>query len=376
MKKRILILSLSAFSLFSASDVQAQGDAATLLRGGVSDANLMMNAYMGPMMKSFGAGLNGGWFQTAKPHGIGGFDITFSANLAFAPDADKVYDVATLGLNKLRLQSGQPSSAPTVFGDGKGPVVELVEKSPFTNNDTPLTTFELPPGAGITFVPVPTIQFQVGVGFGTELGLRYLPTINAGDFSIGIFGFAVKHDFKQWIPGIKEMPFDLSAMFGYTSLNAEFGFGKNGLQPDTSSDVYKPSDLPAFDNQKIVFGGSAWTINVLVSKKLGPLTPYLGLGYQHSNVSLALKGDYPITGPNDPAKATNPTDPSFGKPARVISITDPIDISGKNSGVRATVGVRLKLLLLTIHGDYTFAAYNMASVGVGLNLQSIVPFKL
>ncbi|MFA6261786.1 MAG: DUF6588 family protein [Bacteroidia bacterium] len=375
MKKRILILSISALSFFTASDLRAQGDAATLLRGGVSDANLLMNAYMGPMMKSFGAGLNGGWFQTAKPHGIGGFDLTFSGNLAFAPDADKIYDVATLGLNKLRLKSGESSEAPTVFGSGDGPTVELVEKSPFTGNDTPLTSFVLPPGAGLTFFPVPTMQFQVGVGFGTELGIRYLPTIKAGDISIGLFGFAVKHDFKQWIPGIKEMPFDLSAMFGYTSLDAEFAFGKNGLQPDADTNVYKPAGLPAFDNQKIVFTGSAWTINVLISKKLGPLTPYLGLGYQHSNVSLALKGDYPITGPNDIATATSPG-PGQGKPAKVITITDPIDISGKNSGVRATVGIRLKLLLLTLHGDYTFAAYNMASVGVGLNLQSIVPFKL
>lgn len=377
MKRRLLTFSLAAISCITISNVQAQGDAAALIRGGVTDANLLFNAYMGPAMKSLGAGLNGGWFQTAKPHGIGGFDVTVSFNLAYAPTADQSYSVSSLGLSKLKLKAGELDEAPTLFGkDGKGPSVDLVEKSPFTGNDTAISTFQLPPGTGLNFLPMPTAQFQVGVGFGTEVGIRFVPTINTGDFKVNLFGFAVKHDFKQWIPVMKEMPFDLSAMFGYTSFNMDFKFGDNSLKPDASDSVYKSPNLPAFDNQALKFSGSAWTFNVLLSKKLGPLTPYMGLGFQHSSVSFDVKGDYPITAPNDFANATNPSDPSFGKATKVMSISDPISIIGKTNGVRATFGVRIKLLILTLHGDYTFAEYNMASVGLGLNLQSIVPFKL
>ncbi len=375
MKKQLLKLSLLGVMCTSIGQVYAQGDVAGIIRGGVADANTLMNGYMSPIMKSFGAGLNSGWFQTAKPHGIGGFDITISANGTFAPTEDQTYDISKMKLNKMQLAPGQNPIAPTVFGEDKsGPLMDLHDKSPLTGNDTVMTSFNMPPGTGFNMFAVPTVQIAVGVGFGTEVALRFVPTTSVGDFGIGLFGFGIKHDVKQWIPGIKEMPFDLSVMFGYTRINADM---KIDLQASTNdTNVYVPNNLEKIRNQKLEFSGGAWTANVLVSKKLGPLTGYLGLGYQNSSVSFKLVGDYPITVPNDPAKATDPTDPSFGKVATVSTVKDPINITGDLSGMRATMGLRLKLAILTIHGDYTFAEYNVASVGIGLNIQSIVPFKL
>lgn len=367
----------AALSTFTFQSM-AQGDAGTIIKAGTADANSLMNAYMGPMLKSFGAGLNGGWFQTAKPHGIGGFDLTISGNLTFAPSADQSFDVNSLGMQKVRLVPGENPNAPTIFGTDKdGPKVGVYDKSPFTGQDTAMSTFSLPPGIGLNMFAVPTAQFSVGVGFGTEIGIRFIPTINAGDFKTGLFGFAVKHDFKQWIPGMKELPFDLSAMFGYTSMSADISLsGTSAVKPETDPNIYNPNPSKAYDNQKIELKSSAWTTNVIISKKLGPLTPYLGVGYQRSSTDLSVKGDFPVTVPNELADATTPGSPSFGKPAKVMDVSNPVSISGDISGFRATAGLRLKLLILTIHGDYTFGVYNVASVGVGLNLQSIVPFKL
>jgi hypothetical protein len=129
----------------------------------------------------------------------------------------------------------------------------------------------------------------------------------------------------------------------------------------------------------------------LISKKLGPITPYLGVGYQTSNSTLKMSGDYAIADVNptfDPTKGyykdpnTGIVNPNYNAnnqnshPMVVKTISDPVSIEEKNSGFRTTLGVRIKLAVITIHGDYTFANYNVASVGVGLNLQSIVPFKL
>ena len=364
---------LSSFTLHS----MAQSDAAGLIQAGTADANTLMNAYMGPMLKSFGAGLNGGWFQTAKPHGIGGFDVTVSGNLTFAPTSDQSFDVSALGMQKVRLEPGQNATSPTIFGSkDDGPTVGVHDKSPFTGNDTTMTTFKLPGGLGSNMFIAPTAQFSVGVGFGTEVAIRFIPTVNAGDFKLGLFGFAIKHDFKQWIPGMKNLPFDLSAMFGYTTMSADISLGDNSIQADNNSNTYNPNPGKVYDNQKIELKSTAWTTNVIISKKLGPLTPYLGVGYQRASTDLNLNGDYPITVPNTQAAATNPADPSFLKPTRIMEVTNPVTINGTISGLRATAGLRLKLAILTIHGDYTFGVYNVASVGVGLNLQSIVPFKL
>lgn len=369
-------MALAALMTAATMTANAQGDAATLVKAGTADANALFSGYMSPLMKSFGAGLNSGWYQTAKPHGIGGFDITISANLTFAPSADQNFSLN--GLQKIRPAAGQPNTSPTAFGEAKdGPNVEVIEKSPFTGQDTAITSFRLPPGLGVNIFAVPTAQISVGVGFGTDVSVRFVPSLSVEDLKVGLFGFAVKHDFKQWIPGMKELPFDLSAMFGYTTMNSSVNFsGDNSLNPDTDTNIYNPNVGKAYDNQKAEFKSTAWTTNVIISKKLGPFTPYLGLGYQSATTTLSLLGSYPVTIPNDIASATNSSDPSFKRPARIAELKDPVKVEGKLSGFRANAGFRLKFAVFTLHADYTFGEYNVASVGLGLNLQSIVPFKM
>ena len=41
------------------------------------------------MAESFGAGLNNGWYNTAKPHSLGGFDLTFTLNTVMIPNSCK-----------------------------------------------------------------------------------------------------------------------------------------------------------------------------------------------------------------------------------------------------------------------------------------------
>src|ERR1700741_1597841 len=129
MKNNYKMIRLAALAIMlsaSTMNAMAQSDAATLIKAGTADANILMNAYAGPMMKAFGAGLNSGWFQTAKPHGLGGFDFTISANTTFAPSSDRSFDVNSLGLQKARLAPGESSNAPTVFGSNKsGPKMEV-----------------------------------------------------------------------------------------------------------------------------------------------------------------------------------------------------------------------------------------------------------
>lgn len=367
---------LAIVALLSVTSQSSYGqvDAGTVIQAGKEDANILMNGYMSPLLKAFGAGLNSGWYQTAKPHGIGGFDITVAANVVFAPSSDLTY--ALNGLTLLRPAAGQPTEAPTIFGAAKeGPTVEVHDKSPFTNQDTVITSFNLPQGLGVNFAPVPTAQLAVGVGFGTDISIRFMPSYTVADTKVGMFGFAVKHDVKQWIPVMKELPFDLSVMFGYTSMGADVKFvNENAITPKVdSTKIYNENPDKKYTNQKGVFKAKAWTTNIIISKKLGPFTPYLGLGYQNSVTTFDLKGDYPVTVPNDADKAQDPNDDSFGYPARIKDVQDPVSIEGKLSGFRANAGFRLKLAVLTIHADYTFGEYRVASVGIGLNIQSLAP---
>jgi hypothetical protein len=365
----------------------AQGNAAELMKAGKADANKLANAYFSPALTAFGLGLNGGWFNTAKVHGIGGFDITICGNVPFAPSAQQSYNVNDLGLTNVSLvDPNSDGVAPTIFGAAKsGPDVYLHTANPAYGQpgqpkEIGVDTFALPQGIGANFAPVPTAQLTVGVGYGTEVGVRFMPKLNLGGFGMGLWGFAVKHDFKQWIPGIKEMPFDLSAMFGFTKLNTGYKLSNDDkLTPETGSDIYDPNPNRSYNDQSFEFISTSWTTNVIISKKLGPFTPYLGLGYQASKTNLNILGDFPITSVNEQYDPTAPAGSNESKTKKIEVLSDPISIASTSSntnGFRATAGFRLKLAVLTIHGDYTFSKYNMATVGIGLNLQSIVPFSM
>jgi len=94
----------------------SQEDAVKMLSGNLSDAKLLTKAYLEPFGKSFGTSLNNGWYNTAKPHKLFGFDITFTAAITVPPSADSKFDVSKLNLQYWRLQDDTDNSAPTVTG--------------------------------------------------------------------------------------------------------------------------------------------------------------------------------------------------------------------------------------------------------------------
>ena len=373
MKSVSMKIKLVASIGLMSTQVFAQDDMSAFLRAGASDGSKVLNAYASPLLKSFGTGMNGGWFNSAKVHGLGGFSITASPNITFVPKADQTFDVSSLGLsNSTRVINGKNTSQ-TIFGadsDDDNPELGMFARYPGSTQDSMLTSFKLPPGIGVNLFAVPTAQLAVGVGLGTEVSVRFIPTIKSGDFKIGMIGFGVKHDIKQWIPAIKAMPFDLSVMGGFTKLDASIKLAE--LKADASNSEIDNPDPNRTYTQTAELSSTAYTFNVLISKKLSVFTPYLGLGYQGSTTELGLKGEYPITDINP---NYNPLDPS-SKPKVVRVLKDPINLEGALNGVRATAGFRLKLAILTIHADYTFAEYSVASIGIGVHVQSLAPPKL
>ena len=100
------------FSLLSFSQV----DNIDFLRAGPVDGAKILEAYVTPWANAFGAGVNGSWYNTAKPHKLGGFDLTLSANFGFAPSSDNTFDVSKIGLTTF-TGSGM---APTISGKKTG----------------------------------------------------------------------------------------------------------------------------------------------------------------------------------------------------------------------------------------------------------------
>lgn len=331
------VLFLAALVASASVPSFAQEDIDQLLKESLEDGEKLIGAYVAPVMKSVSAGLNQGWYNTAKAHKIAGIDITVTANAMTIPTGDLFFKPADLNLQKVELANSEKAGyAPTLAG----PEISTTYRLKTDVN----ATFDGPPGLdlkgniGKNVIPVPMAHIGIGLPKGTDLKIRYSPTIDLGDEgSVKIIGFGVMHDIKQWIPGIKLLPFDLSGFVGYTKFKLESSF---------EGDVQG-------SNQKGLFEMNATTIQGLISKKFSVVTFYGGIGYNIAKSNLAMKGWYDVDEDGN----------------RAQSEVDPIDLKFASSGPRATLGMRLKLAVLTLHADYTMQKYKCFTAGVGLSVR-------
>lgn len=336
MKKLPVILFFLGCVLFS-STLQAQDDLDELLKGSLADANYLLDGYVAPIMKGLGSGLNQGWYNSAKTHKPFGVDFTITTSLIYVPSEDQLYRVDNNVLQEVKLVSydGQQvsptgsASVPTIFGPDKTPTYEITD----TGN-----TFDGPPGLDLestiklaNALPVPMYHLGIGLPKSFDLKIRFSPTLEFDQAKFSLLGVGVMHDIKQYISGIKSLPFDLSAFIGYTKMKAEMGI-----------------DATTGQNQKAVVEFNSTNVQALISKKISVLTLYGAVGYNFTNSKLDMKGTYDLDEDG------------------TIDATDPVNLDFSTSGPRLTGGLRLKFAVFTFHGDYTIAKYNSLSAGFGI----------
>lgn len=324
--------------LFIGYNAKSQINFDSFLEAGTADAGRLFEQYMEPAFVGFGFGLNSGWYNTAKVHKPLGIDLTVTVSMARVPSSAEFFTFRNSDYSNVRIEGVNEAQLPTVFGPNlpgnELPLLTFLDP----DSGNPVINISAPTGAGIeeetimpfNAVPVPMAQVGLGLFKGTELKLRYIPqTTFEDDASIGLFGIGVMHDIKQYLPGKKLLPFDLSVFAGYTSMESE---------------IFIDNDA----GQTALFDASAWTLQAVVSKKLALLTLFGGVGYTNYDVDFKLLGTYTT---------------------QLLSFTDPVDINFADNGFRANAGVRIKLLFLTITGEYAMQEYNTITAGVGVSIR-------
>lgn len=280
----------------------------------------ILKEYIKPIADGFAAGLNNGWYNTAKPHKFGGFDITIAGNIVLIPESYKTFSISEIGGSSF---SG--GETPTIVGEK--------ESSEITYNGN---NVKMPSGLNIPLVPVPIVQAGIGLIKDTEISIRYLPKINVGKVEqINLYGLAVKHDLLQWIPGGKILPFSFSVQGGYTKFN---------------STVALENILKNTDN-KLAFDVEAMTVNIILSKKILMFTPYASIGYNSSKSSFKIDGSYAIG-------------------ALELNAEELANIEYEsNTEIRANLGFRFNIAILALQANYTISKYPVATLGAGISFR-------
>jgi hypothetical protein len=337
---------ICGFMAISGSKVNAQNtDFDAFFRAGADDANKLVGYYMEPVIVGFSYGMANSWYNTAKAHKTLGFDLTITANLTSVPTSKEFF---TFNPNEFTnvTSTGETNLIPTIMGpeEENGSELTFAYTEEITG-ETIRGTYS-PTGLGIkeqfgyNVVPSPMVQLGIGTFRNTDIIFRYVPEITYGDFKTSVFGMGIKHDIKQWIPGLKRVPIDIAILGAFSGLDNELDMSEFELDGE---------------NQVGLFNINNWTVQAIVSKQISVLTIYGSVGYSDITSSLKVKGEYIIVDEFDPSLD--------------FSVTDPIGIDYHENSFRMTGGLKLKFGPISIHGDYTWQEYHIVSAGFGVSIR-------
>lgn len=309
-------------------------------------------SYVAPIISAFGSNLNSGWVHKSPSSKIFGIDIevgvvamatmfgdnnkSFNTSGTFRFDSSQArtlieksdakylleFQKSDLALKIAEKEFTVGISGPTIVGDKKSEV--MVNFSPQTVEGYHFDSSSIHTGAfgflgDLKALPLFAPQLSIGTVYGTMLTFRFLPSIEIqklGKFSY--FGFGIQHNPAMFIP--VPLPIDISATFFTQTLKV--------------GDIFK---------------ATATTFGIYASKTFGfvvSVTPYAGISMESSSVDVSYDVNYatPVPGVTVPGK---------------IAFT----MKGENKA-RMTVGASIKLAVLNISADYSFAKYKAASLGV------------
>ena len=319
MKKLLIVI----FGFLISNNVNAQS---TVSIQNTNDASNFLESYFSPLFTSLGSGLNNGWYNTAKPHKLAGFDITFTLNSVMIPDENIMFNP-----NNIENFSSEEVS-PTILGNGNGATIT------YDGLD-----FTMPDQNGIkkNIIPVPMINAGIGIFKKTEINIRYLPQIDynlsfgIGSGSISLWGAGIKHDLMQWIPLIGDkIPFNMSIQFAHSRLDTEINIKANDI------------------NQEVNFNISASNVNLLVSKKILMITGHAGIGY--SSYTSQLSSNESI---------------NIGVLGQDVSFT-PINMNFETKNeLISNIGIRFNLGFIALQANHTFSEYPVTTIGAGISIR-------
>ena len=313
---RFLIISLFVFFSFS---LKSQ-----VLIDNVNDATSFLQSYLNPLGNGLGAITNNGWYNTARPHKLLGFDATVSLSFLNISNEKKSFNP-----NSISNFSSSSTSTPTILGKGNGATVEYQGEEFKLPNQSPL----------FSILALPNLNLGLGIFKKTEINGRFIPNYKydggfIGKGEINMWGVGFKHDLLQWIPVIgNTIPLSLSLQAAHTQMTSKISI----LDQPASMDI------------------QATNINLIISKNILMVCGYASIGYNSS--STTFRAGENINNSN-----------SFNLDE--LEITLPVEMEFETvNELRANIGLKLSLAVITVSANHTISEYPVTTIGVGASLR-------
>lgn len=278
----------------------------------------LLAGYTEPLVDAFGTGVATGLFHTARSHQLLGFDIGVRTMFIQIPDLARYFSgqvlVCSLAGNDLVYDSLVLDSISTIFGPSEETVI------PTTGNQVGIPP-EIPRGFNVSLVPLIMPQLNVGLIYGTELAIRYIPFSYKGS-RLNFLGIGIKQHLNR-LPGVATLPIPIDIAVGGAIQNLGLADSLN----------------------ETIMSSRTWSLQAIASKNLTVLEPLIGAGLENTTVTFNYEFEYDI-----PDTINNVPEDRI-RALRTVNI----ELDGKTD-TRVFVGFNLKLAVFYLHYDYTLVS--------------------
>ncbi|MCW8850198.1 MAG: hypothetical protein OQJ81_09505 [Melioribacteraceae bacterium] len=254
----------------------------------------LQKGYSTPLATWTGTYLNSGGYYSASVSKVFGFKLSLVGMMILIPDDQRTFT----------LDGGTKTA--TFFGE-KGAAV--------AGTDGYLV---YPPGINQTSIPTGIPQVAVST-LGSEVMLRFIPSVAVEDVNFDLLGIGLKHSISQYIP---LLPVDIAVQVMYNKLS--------------------------IDGPDLGISTTNMAFNAHASRSFGLITLYGGLQYESTTMDIeySYKGS-DIVGTSQDEKIK-------------------VSLDGDNN-VRLTLGAALRLAVLVINADVNFGS--QTAIVAGLNFE-------
>lgn len=328
------------FLITSGMQLMAQDNLGRLLASGIEDTETFATDYLRPGTQATIYNLSNGWFQSAEVKDILKFEFSVIGSSVVNLEDHRSFTMNTSDYQNIEFADGSESKeVATLLGNNETPIDVVLSYNTLLGSGE--ATVTLPEGlseTGVNMVPSAFMQARLGVFKGTEVKVRYFPKINYDNVEAEIYGGGLQHEFTSWISSV-DLPIAVSGLVAYTKMKGAYDFTELGYMEG--------------ENQRVKTDIDSWLFSGIVSTNLPVINFYGGLGYVKGSSNTAMLGTYIV---KDDVGRT------------IAEVEDPFVINDAIDGMKANLGLSLKLGFFKLHADYSFQKYEAVSLGIHLGL--------
>jgi len=273
---------LSVFSIIFLTSFSVVTAQSTDLEKFTSEMLVIADNFAAPGAEGAAVQSSAGWFSSARSLDKWQVEVSVYGNALFVPKSkqNKLITKASLGnqhpgeSNILNIQGGSNALLPTVFGGD----TDVVFEGELLGQEF---SFDAIDGLNKKVIIHPFPQVTVGLPYGTEVALRYVPRVVIDNVGVSTSGIGFKHNFAQYFKYSRPDDFQVAAVFTYSNIDIDYEYAPIEINA---------SGVNVLELNRIDVKADLWLLQALASKLYGNFEVFGAMGVTSSNFDYSMGG--------------------------------------------------------------------------------------